>query len=69
MKNNYIVQEQNEEVMIKEIDTDSEKFILYCNTCNKICREKCKETKECLNYLEFGNSSSTYFGRECTESH
>ena len=68
-KISYIVQEPYEEVMVKEINIDSGRFVLYCNKCNKICLEKYKENKECLNYLEFGNSDLKNFGSECTECH
>jgi len=44
---------EKSEIIEKEVKCDADWYVLYCDTCKKVCHDKCKGPKE-------GFSSSTY---------
>ena len=63
----YIAEEPYDEVIDKEVKCESGWYVLYCNTCNKICHKKCKGRNEGWHSSEYGCTMITTFGSECTE--
>ena len=42
-------------------------YVLYCNTCKKVCHKKCKGPKEGWNSTTYGCDMISTFGSECSE--
>lgn len=65
----YIVDEPYDEVIDKEEKCDSGWYVLFCNSCNKICHKTCKGPNEGWHSSEYGCNMITTIGGECTECH
>ena len=63
----YTIQEPYEEIIDKEMKCDSGWYVLYCNTCEKVCHAKCKGSNEGWHSTEYGCNIITTWGHECTE--
>lgn len=63
----YTEEEPYEDIVDKEIKCDSGWFVLYCNTCNKVCHKKCKGKHEGWHSTEYGCNMISTFGHECSE--
>ena len=50
----YTAQEEYIDVVDKEIRCDTGWFVLFCNSCNKVCHKKCKGSKEGWHSSEYG---------------
>ena len=63
----YIVEVPYSEACDKEIGCESGWYVLYCNTCNKVCHKKCKGPDEGWHSSEYGCDMISTFGSKCSE--
>lgn len=63
----YTVTVPYDEVLDKEVRCESGWYVLYCNTCNKVCHKNCKGPNEGWHSSEYGCNMITTFGSKCTE--
>ena len=63
----YPFDEPYDEVIDKEIKCDEGWYVLYCNTCNKVCHKNCKGPNEGWHSSEYGCNMITTLGGKCTE--
>ena len=63
----YTVNVPYDEVIDKEVKCDEGWYVLYCNTCNKVCHQKCKGPNEGWHSSEYGCNMISTFGSECSE--
>lgn len=63
----YTVDEPYDEVIDKEVKCDDGWYVLYCDTCEKVCHKNCKGPNEGWHKSEYGCNIITTFGAKCTE--
>ena len=63
----YISQEKYIDVVDKEIRCDRGWFVLFCNSCNKVCHKRCKGIKEGWQSSESGCILISQFSAKCQE--
>ena len=54
------------DVESQEVRCDSGWYVLYCNSCNKVCHKKCKGKNEGWHSTEYGCNIITTIGHKCT---
>ena len=73
LKNSEIPLEAYEDIIIESSVIDEEKkcesgwYVLYCNTCKKVCHQKCKGAKEGWSSSTYGCDMISTFGSKCSE--
>ena len=63
----YTVQESYTDVVDREIRCDSGWYVLFCNSCNRVCHKKCKGSNEGWHKSEYGCSMISTFRAICSE--
>ena len=63
----YTVSEPYEEIVDKEKNCDSGWWVLYCDSCKRVCHAKCKGSNEGWHSTEYGCNIITTFGHKCTD--
>lgn len=63
----YTIQESYIDVVDKEIRCDSGWYVLFCNSCERVCHRKCKGRNEGWHSSEYGCEMISTFGHKCSE--
>jgi len=63
----YEVNEPYDEVIDREVNCDYGWYVLYCNSCRRVCHKKCKGPKEGWHSSEYGCKIISTFGSKCSE--
>ena len=58
---------QEYEIIDEKISCEEGWYVLYCNTCKKVCHQKCKGPKEGLYSTNYGCDMISTFGSQCSE--
>lgn len=58
---------EESEIIEKEINCDTDWYVLYCSYHNKVCHDKCKGPKEGFFSSSYGCNMISIFGSKCSE--